>query len=288
MIGWREAHSRTADGLRLFHRDYDVAPPGQAPLLCLPGLTRTARDFGALAARHAPRRRVIAPDMRGRGRSDRAPDPAAYAVAVEAADVLALLDHLGVERVVAVGTSRGGLIAMALAAMRPGLLAGVVMNDVGPVIEAEGLAGLMRGLEATPAAFADWPEAEAALRSRLAPTFPGLTPADWAAFARRSFAERDGRPVADWDPALVAVSAAALAQPLPDLWPLFGALSGVPVLALRGALSDILSHATLQAMTQAHPDLTAVTVPDRGHAPFLDEPAATAAIDAFLERIDAA
>jgi pimeloyl-ACP methyl ester carboxylesterase len=287
MIGWREAFFRAADGTRIFRRDYDVAPPGRAPLLCLPGLTRAARDFGPLAARHAPRRRVIAPEMRGRGRSDRA-DPATYTVAAEAADVLAMLDALGVERAVAVGTSRGGLIAMLLAAMRPGLLAGVVLNDIGPALEAEGLRRLIEGLDATPEGWPDWPAAEGALRDRLAHEFPGLGDAEWAAFARRAFADCDGRPVRDWDPALIAASRAALDQPLPDLWPLFEAVKPVPVLALRGAHSAVLSDAALAAMAAAHPDLTAATIPDRGHAPFLDEPAATAAIDAFFERIDAA
>jgi pimeloyl-ACP methyl ester carboxylesterase len=287
MIGWREAFFRAPDGARIFRRDYDVAPPGRAAMLCLPGLTRTSRDFAGLAARHAPRRRVIAPDMRGRGRSDRA-DPATYAVAAEAADVLGLLDALGVERVVAVGTSRGGLIAMMLAAMRPGLLAGAVLNDIGPAIEVDGLRRLIEGLEAAPEGWPDWNAAASALRARLEPEFPDLTAAQWGAFARRAFAERDGRPVRDWDPALIAASRMVLDQPLPDLWPLFESLKPVPTLALRGALSTLLSDATLSAMAAAHPDFASAVIPARGHAPFLDEPESVVAVDAFLNRIDAA
>lgn len=289
MIGWREGFVKRPDGGRLFHRDYSVAAPGRVTALCLPGLTRTCRDFGALAARLAPARRVICPDMRGRGRSDPCPT-GTYALADEVADILALVDALGLERVVVIGASRGGLQAMVLAAQRPGLVAGAVLNDVGPALEMAGLKRLVAGLAAAPREHPDWDAAEAHVRATLRACYPTLGAAGWRSLTRCLHREIGGRPTRDVDPALIEATAAGLAAaegaPPPDLWPLFDILTQAPTLALRGALSDILSAETLAEMGAR--GAAVVTVPDRGHPPLLDEPAALAAMDALLAQVDAA
>ncbi|GIX12534.1 MAG: hydrolase [Paracoccaceae bacterium] len=253
------------------------------PVLCLAGLTRDGRDFAPLAAHLAGRFRVIRLDSRGRGGSDRATDPAAeYTVEVEARDALWLTERLGLTRIGVVGTSRGGILGMAMAAARPGLVAALVLNDIGAEIAPEGLRRIAGRIGRAP----DWPDFAAAARALAAENaaeFPGLPPAAWEAFARRTLAEADGRPVLSYDPAL-AVTIPPLPDDAPpvDLWPLFSAIGETPVLVLRGANSDILTAATLARMRAARPDLEAVTIPDRGHAPFLDEPEAVAAIVRFL------
>lgn len=275
------------DGVQIFYLDRDGAGArGRTPVLCLPGLTRDSRDFDALAAQLAPCRRVVCPDMRGRGQSDRAPDPSTYSVAHEVGDILALLERLGLSRVAIIGTSRGGIQAMALAAARPDLVAGVVLNDIGAVVAQPGLDTLLRALVDAPRDHDDWAQAEEALKAAGCAAFPTLTDQDWRAFARRLYVERDGRPSRSYDPALVTVAAEAIGQPPTDLWPLFAALGPIPAAAIRGANSDILTAETLAAMAAAKPDLITATVPDRGHVPFLDEPEAMAVIDALLERVD--
>ncbi|WP_175479058.1 alpha/beta fold hydrolase [Rubrimonas cliftonensis] len=280
---------RRPDGGRLFHRDYSVATPGRVTALCLPGLTRNCRDFGALAARLAPTRRVICPDMRGRGRSDPCAT-GAYALTDEACDILTLVDALGLERVVVIGTSRGGLQAMLLAAQRPGLVAGAALNDVGPMLEMDGLKRLVASLAAAPREHPDWDAAETHVRAEFAAIYPTLDAAGWRSLARCLHREIGGRLARDADPALIEATTAALAAaegaPPLDLWPLFDILTQAPTLALRGGLSDILSAGTLAEMGAR--GATVVTVPDRGHAPLLDEPAALAAVDALLARVDAA
>lgn len=273
------------DGQMLSYGE-NPGPADALPLICLPGLTRNRRDFAVVGRWFAHGRRVIAPDLRGRGLSDPA-DPAEYTVAHEAGDVLALLDGLGIGRALFVGTSRGGLIAMVLAAARPDLVAGVALNDIGPVIDPAALERLVGGLEQTRTPD-DWPSAAAALQARFGADFMGLSEADWDAFARRLWRDAGGRPAPDYDPAIVVASRAALAQPTPDLWPLFAALAGVPTLAIRGMASDILTVEGLAAMAAAKPDLATVEIPGRGHAPFLDEPQALEALARWLERADPA
>lgn len=272
------------DGRLLAYQDTDTPGP---VVLCLPGLTRNSRDFAGLARHLAPRYRVLRLDPRGRGLSEWAAQPLAeYTLQAEAADALALLDHLGVARAAIIGTSRGGLLGMMLGAGMPGRLSCLVLNDIGPVIEEEGLAFIMSYLGIEP----EWDSFEAAARGlerTMGAAFPDLTPTQWRGFARTIFRDEDGRPRLSYDPRLrdaMAAATATTAEEQPGLWPLFDALAGLPLLAIRGENSNILAAGTLAEMARRRPDMARVTVPRRGHPPFLDEPEALAAIDGFLER----
>jgi pimeloyl-ACP methyl ester carboxylesterase len=287
MIGYRACFYAARDGLTLFYRDYPAPSDahGRTPVLCLPGLTRNARDFDAIAAHIAETRRVLCADFRGRGRSHYDPDWRHYTVAVETDDMFQLLQQANIPRVLVLGTSRGGIVGMAMAGMRKDALAGIVLNDVGAVLEATGLQRIAEGLQ-PPARFADWDQAADALKRANAQTFADVADAQWQSHARALFREESGAIVPDRDPALTDAVLAAVgpdgkAVSL-DLWKLFDCLDTIPALALRAANSDLLSAETLARMQAAKPDLVAVTVPGRGHVPFLDEPLALAAIDAFL------
>jgi pimeloyl-ACP methyl ester carboxylesterase len=275
------------DGLRLFYEDHDDAQPGRAPVICLPGLTRCHRDFRPLTAWLARTRRVICPDMRGRGRSDHDPDWRNYNLVTETGDVLHLMDALGLTRAAFIGASRGGISTMLIAALRPGAVLGAVLSDVGPRVEKGGLLRIVASLSHTPERFADWPTAARAVRRSNERQFPALSDADWEDFARRLFADDSGAPARDYDQRLVMATETALEGEVPELWTQFEALRDTPTLAIRGALSDILSPETLARMAAEHPDLATLTLPDRGHCPFLDEPEAVAAIEALLEKADA-
>lgn len=270
-----------ADGRGLHYEDTGGDRPA---VLCLAGLTRNHRDFGPLAAHLADRYRVIRLDSRGRGGSDRAEDPVLeYSVPVEAGDAIGLIDHLGLTRLAIVGTSRGGILGMAIAAGRPGLVAGLVLNDVGATVETRGLARISAYLGRPPEA-ADFAGAALALRAANERAFPGLSARAWERFARQIHDDDGGRPVLSYDPDLRAAVAASLPEdgaPI-DLWPMFEALEAVRMLVVRGANSDILTAETLTRMAGRHPALTHVTIEGRGHAPFLDEPEALSAIDRFL------
>ena len=270
----------TSDGLSLHYEDEGSG----APVLCLAGLTRNSADFAFLLP-HLVGHRVIRLDYRGRGQSDHAPDPMSYNIPREAQDAVELLDHLGLERVTLIGTSRGGLVAMVMAHDHPGRLSGVVLNDIGPEIAAGGLARIMDYVGKPP----DLPDLDtcaAALAHVHADAFPGVPLARWRAQAEAMFSEIPGGGLAlRYDARLRdALIAQAEAGDGPDLWQMFDALRAVPLAVLRGANSDLLSSGTLVAMQARHPGLIATTVPDRGHVPFLDEPQALAAIHALLER----
>lgn len=283
--GYAERYYRSHDGLELYYRDY-AAQAGRSalPVLCLPGLTRNSRDFAALAERLQSRgRRVLAADLRGRGRSQHDPNWHNYHPGSYLADVQALLAHAGAPRAVFIGTSLGGLLSMLTALTHPGTIAGAVINDIGPEVEPAGLERI-RGYVGRGQALASWEVAVLAARAINAHAFPDLTEAEWLAFARRLFREQDGRVLADYDPMIGEAARIAPVAPV-DLWPAFRALAPLPALALRGAHSDILSSATLQRMQREKPDLRAVTVANRGHAPLLDEPVALAALDAFFESV---
>ena len=266
--------------LSLYARDYGGDGP---PLLMMHGLTRNSGDFDGLAAHLAGNYRLIVPDQRGRGRSDYDPDPSRYRPDVYAADMFALLEELGVERPGVVGTSMGGLIALVMNAMRPGIFPAVVFNDIGPVLSPEGLARI-GGYVGGGKPMADWDEAASACAAINRDAFPDFAEADWRDWARRTCRELpDGRVEYAYDPA-IAAGFEDTAAPQPDLWPLWEALGDTAVLVVRGALSDLLSARTVETMGQRHRGPFAkVTVPGRGHAPLLDEPAALGAIRPFLQ-----
>jgi len=280
-LAWRDVRFRSPDGLELHARDYGPREQGSTPVLCLSGLTRNSKDAQPLADHIAHERRMIAPDYRGRGGSAYAPDWSSYTVEAELADAIALLDQLGIARVVLIGTSRGGLIAMLMAALHRDRLAGVLLNDIGPVLEPAGLLRIRRYL-GKPLRFTTWRGAVAALK-RDNPGFESLSEAEWLVFAHRLFRDEDGRPVLDYDPNLRRSfpTAARIAAGAPPMWELMAALD-LPVTALRGEHSDLLSPETHARMAEKVPGLDAVTVANRGHAPFLDEPESLAAIARLL------
>lgn len=281
MAGFRERRITARDGLGLYARDYGDPLARRMPLLCLPGLTRNSADFARLALRLGRDRRVLCPDYRGRGRSDYDPDWRHYEPRTLLDDLANLLAAMGVERAVVLGTSMGGILAMGLAVMKPMAVAGAILNDVGPAVEAQGLGLILRAIAADRPQ-PDWPAATQFLRRTL-PHLALGSDEDWLEFARGTYREgADGALHFDWDIALARPLAHASAAP--DLWPLYRALGRVPVLALRGEASDILSRATFERMAQEKPDLVRVTIAGVGHAPSLDEAGARRAIDEFLER----
>ncbi|GLK55482.1 pimeloyl-ACP methyl ester carboxylesterase [Methylopila capsulata] len=277
----------TTHGLRLHVRIWSPLEPRGLPVVCLPGLARGLEDFTELAEHLVSPvggdRRVVAISARGRGLSDRDPIPARYDVRVEAGDVLAVADALGLAHAALIGTSRGGLQAMALGALRPGFGRAVILNDVGPVIELQGLLRIRRYLAAATAP-RTWDEAETAVVDLFGARFPALGPDGFRRMARRTWRETSGGglvPLAD--PALTrSLESLDLEKPLPTLWPLFDGLAGVPLMAIRGETSDILSAETLRAMKARRPDLVVLDVPGQGHAPQLGDPATLSAITAFL------
>jgi pimeloyl-ACP methyl ester carboxylesterase len=279
----RDIRVTSADGLSLYGRDYPAGDDA-TPILCLAGLTRSSRDFEPLAQWLAGTRRLVTMDYRGRGRSAYADDPTTYRPDVELADALRLLDHLGIERVNVIGTSRGGIIAMTMAAQFPGRLNGVLLNDVGPVLEKTSLIRI-RSYLGKASRFKQWDDAVRALKASN-PGFESLSEAEWLSFARRVFIEKNGWISHDYDLRLGETfpteKESETAEP-PDLWPLFDALAAFPVMVLRAEHSDLLSAATVAQMKKRHPRLAAHTIKDRGHVPFLDEPDARGAIGAWLE-----
>ena len=276
----------TSDGLSLAWEEEGTG----TPVLCLPGLTRNARDFddlaAALAAGSPGRVRLIRLTFRGRGASDRDPTSANYNVAIEARDTVELLNHLALPRATIVGTSRGGLVAMVMAATVKDRLAGVLLNDVGPELAPAGLATIMTYLGVAPRA-QDFPSVVAALKARMTPAFPGLDDARWTTLAHRWFDDAAGVPTLNYDPRLRDAFEAVADQPAADLWPLFDALDGLPLALVRGANSDLLTAESAAKMQARRPDMIFAEVPDRGHVPFLDEPPALAALDALLAKVAA-
>lgn len=266
------------DGLRLHVRDWTPQGGEATPVVCLPGLARTAADFEPLATRLANGaagrpRRVLALDYRGRGLSDRDSDWRNYDLKIENADILACLDALGVEKAVFVGTSRGGLHIMTLAATRPAALRGAVLNDIGPVIEANGLARIRGyvGKLPNPSSLED---AIDLLKRTMGAQFPSLHEDDWHAYARLTFEEKDGRFTPRYDTKLMkTLEGLDLDAPLPTAWAQFEGLAGIPVLTLRGETSDLLSPQTLEEMQRRHPRFETHVIPGQGHAPLLlDQP----------------
>ncbi len=267
-----------SDGRQIAYADTGGNGPA---VLCLAGLTRTKADYADLAAHLAPQFRVVSMDYRGRGNSAHASEPLAeYTPAVEGRDALELLAHLRIPRTAIIGTSRGGLIGMGLAAHMPAAVGALVINDIGPVVEQAGLDFIMTYLGRDPE-FADFTQAENVLRETYEADFSDLTDAQWQAWTRRSYADKDGRPVLCYDPRLRDATVDQLAKAPADLWSVYDMIN-CPMLVIRGENSDLLTAETVAEMARRRPELAQVTVPNRGHVPFLDEPASRGAIDTFL------
>jgi len=285
-----ERRWKSPDGLDLFARDY--APgPGVAcpPIIAIHGLTRNSADFGALAPFLAQSgRRVLAVDVRGRGLSDRASDPMTYRPDVYAKDMLALMDQAAIDRAVFVGTSMGGLITMALTALKPRAVVAAILNDIGPEVAPEGLARIA-SYSGQPVEIGSWADAAAYAKRINGVAFPHYSDADWDGFARRIFRQQpDGEIELDYDPDIsVPIRAAGAKALVPNLWPMFRRLAKTkPTLLVRGGESDLLSLAIAEKMKKAAPAMAYVEVPGVGHAPMLDEAEAKAAIFEFLADVD--
>ncbi|MGD9597973.1 MAG: alpha/beta fold hydrolase [Steroidobacteraceae bacterium] len=282
-----EIRWRSRDGLELFARDYGAAPgaPPRVPVVCIPGLTRNSLDFDEVAPWIAGLgRRVLAVDLRGRGESDRDPDPRRYRPPTYADDVAALLEHLGIPRAILLGTSLGGLVSMVFAVRHGARLAGAVLNDVGPTIDPAGAARIRSYVGKAPP-ITSWEGAVAYAKLVNGAALPQFTDSDWDAMARRMFRPGEGGPPQlNYDPKILAPVGPIRMRIAEWLaWAAFRRLArGRPVLLLRGALSDILAPATVARMRRVAPALGFAEIPDVGHAPMLSEPAARSALQAFL------
>ncbi|MCF4165480.1 alpha/beta hydrolase [Zavarzinia compransoris] len=285
MAAYRAQFHTSADGLSLYYRDYGDAADPRLPVICLPGLTRNSADFEDLATHlSAGGRRVLSPDFRGRGKSAHDPEFMRYVPPTYAGDVIGLLAALGIGRAIFIGTSLGGIVTQLVALAAPAMVAGAVLNDIGPELDPAGLARIASyaGKQGDPA---DWAAAVAQLREVNGDQFPDLADAIWLKFARAVFVEKpDGGLRPNYDPKIGDAMRAA--GPPADMWPIFAGLAQIPTLLLRGALSDLLARSTVEKMKAAKPDLAVVEVTARGHAPFLDEPEALAAIDALIIRVE--
>jgi pimeloyl-ACP methyl ester carboxylesterase len=271
------------DGLKLHYRDY----PGSAdkpPLLCLPGLTRNARDFAELAERYSPRLRVLALEFRGRGGSEYDPVPARYVPPTYAHDVIELLDGLAIAQAIFIGTSLGGLVTMLMAVMAPRHIAAAILNDIGPDIEDVGV-DRIKSYVGSGTRFKSWDEAAETI-ARNTQAFENYSHDDWVRMAKRNCREENGEIVFDYDQAIAEPFNTAGPTPQVDMWPLFAALAQKPLLVIRGAKSDLLSAQSLEKMHAAAPAMKSALVAGVGHAPELSEPEAVAAIDAFLDDVE--
>jgi len=290
MADFTDCYWESRDGLKLHYRDYSArnelnARADRPPVLCLPGLTRNARDFEGVAARLSGEWRVICPDMRGRGDSAYAKDSATYNPMQYVDDVSLLFEAAGFDQAVIIGTSLGGLMTMAMAMIMPQRIAAVVLNDVGPVVEPAGLERI-RDYVGQGRSFSTWMHAARAVQEIQGAAFPDYEIADWLVAAKRTMTlGGNGRIVFDYDMKIAEPLAKMDLATQPDLWPGIDGLAGKPVLTIRGALSDLLSADTLAKMQARLPGSDALTIANVGHAPSLDEPEAIAAIDRLLARL---
>lgn len=283
---YEDRHWTSDDGLSLYFRDYK-GPQGYdgPPVLCLHGLTRNSRDFSDLAEHISATRRVIVPEMRGRGQSDYAPNSATYNPAQYVADVEKLLAEEGIERFISIGTSMGGLMTMMMAAAKPGRLVAVVMNDIGPQINPEGIERIS-GYVGQGRSYPTWVHAARSMSEVHNAAFPDYDLEKWIEMAKRTLVvSQNGRIAYDYDMAIAEPFKQPSNAAPPDLWLAYEALRGVPMVLVRGELSDLLSPDTVTQMAARNPAMTSVTVPRVGHAPMLDEPEARAAIDALLAKV---
>lgn len=280
----RDFFYTSQDGLRLYARDYGQRTAKAQPIICLPGLTRNSKDFDTLARHFARNHRVLCPDLRGRGRSQACENWTDYTPQAEMLDTLDLMAATGIHQAIFIGTSRGGIITMLMAAHRPNAICGAVLNDIGPEIGFNGLKRIASyvGLMETPPS---WTEAAFKLRMMNEREFPTLSGEDWYEQARRTFAEEAGTPKIDYD-AKIGVGLRkgldAANGAMPAMWAQFKALAHIPLLVIRGENSDILTAETVERMGREHPRLTSVIAKDRGHVPFLDEPEVLGALETYL------
>ena len=279
---YEDCYFTVRDALSLHYRDYP-GDAGKPPLLCLPGLTRNARDFADLAERYSPRFRVLVLEFRGRGLSDYDPVPARYIPPTYAFDVIELLDQLAIPEAIFVGTSLGGLVTMAIAAIAPQRIAAAVLNDIGPDIDDVGV-DRIKSYVGSGTRFQSWDEAAETI-ARNTQAFENYGHDDWVRMAKRNCREENGEIVYDYDQAIALPFNSAGPTPQVDMWPLFAALAQKPLLVIRGAKSDLLSAQSLEKMHAAAPAMRSALVPGVGHAPEMSEPEAVAAIDAFLDRL---
>jgi pimeloyl-ACP methyl ester carboxylesterase len=282
-VTWADRYWTSRDGLKLHYRDY-AGRTDRPPLLMLHGLTRNSRDFENVAARYAGDWRVIAVDFRGRGQSARDPNSAQYVPGTYAADVIQLLDELGIGEAVFLGTSLGGLVTMIVAQVAPERVAGVLLNDVGPELDLSGI-DRIKTYVGKPVVFRDWDEVADTLQERTGDVHPRYGRAEWLRFAKRICRQTAQGVEFDYDMAIADPFNAGNTGEVSDGWPYYRVLAGRPILVLRGETSDLLSDAAAQRMATEIPDVEVVTVPRVGHAPDLDEPEAVAAIDRLLERV---
>lgn len=282
--GFTDGYFWSRDGLRLHYRDF--AGRGDRPaILCIPGLTRNVRDFEGLAARLAGEWRMVCVSLRGRGESAYAKDPLSYVPLTYLQDLEVLIEELALARIVSVGTSLGGLLTMLLSATHSGLLAGAVLNDIGPSIEPGGI-DRIKAYVGKGGNWPTWMHAARDVAANNAAAYPDYDTADWLRMTKQLCRITNaGRIVWDYDARIAEPFRLPNAEAGVDLWPAFDSLAGVPVLSLRGELSDVLTAKTQAEMARRLPTLTAVEVPRVGHAPTLDEPVAVAAIDALLRQV---
>ena len=278
---YRELFWTSHDGLRLYARVYEGPSAAASTVLCLHGLTRNSRDFEDLAPHLQARYRVIVPDVRGRGLSARDPNPQNYQPAIYIQDIVGLLDTTGAERAAVIGTSMGGLLGMMMGVGHRGRIAGLVLNDMGPEVDPVGL-DRIKGYAGRLPPPKNWDDATAQTRSMFGSAWPNLSAQRWSVLTRRGYREDEtGVLSVDADPMIGEMLRAAPAATA-NLWPFWQALRGIPMLAIRGAQSDILSAATFAKMKLENPQLMQLEVAQRGHVPLLDEPECIAAIDSFL------
>ncbi|WP_309601571.1 alpha/beta hydrolase [Sphingomonas sp.] len=281
MASWTDRYWNSADGVKLHYRDY-AGNRDRPPILCIPGLTRNARDFEPVADRYAGDWRVISIDLRGRGGSAFDPDPANYKPMVYVADILKMLDQLGIADAVFVGTSLGGICTMALALGDRERIAGALLNDIGPEIDRAGVERIA-GWVGKEARFANWDEAIDKIMARNGDIYPDYSRAEWERFVRRIAREDGASIIFDYDLAIAGNFESAASAP--DVWPLYQALDGRPVTILRGELSDLLGAKVAERMATELADVELVTVPRVGHTPTFDEPESIAALDRLLDRV---
>jgi len=284
---FKELSLRVRDGLRLYARHYPAPGSSRTPVLCLAGLTRNSRDFHDLASylsQGARARPVYTLDYRGRGKSDWDRNWKNYAVPVEALDVIDFLAFADLKEVAVIGTSRGGLVAMLMAAAQPSSISLLVLNDIGSVIERDGLMRIASYVGRVPLP-RDWAEATNIARDVNKRSFPEIEERVWEEIARQWYNERRGKPAPGYDP-MLRNALSVLDGPVPELWPQFEALTRIPVLVVRGENSDILSARTIERMAERHSALEQFTVPKQGHAPLLKDRATQDAIAMFIQRVD--